>query len=288
MESSVGMGQSIRIAVLSDLHLEVRRWHLVRDGLSEDAARDTLRRLVGEAIAPARTADLVILAGDVENGVAGIDWAARAFAGQPVVTVAGNHEFYGERIPGLLPRLHAAAGRSGNVTFLENAEARLRIGSRALRFLGCTLWTDFRLYGESGAALAMALAADRILDHARIALDNGSRFLPANARRLHAASLSWLEEALETPDEPFDGTTVVVTHHAPSPQSVAPQFVGDPLSPSFASDLTGLIERTRPALWIHGHTHHPVDYRVGATRVLSNQWGYPKESLPMSAVVVEI
>ncbi|HEX7580609.1 MAG TPA: metallophosphoesterase, partial [Thermoanaerobaculia bacterium] len=128
-------------------------------------------------------------------------------------------------------------------------------------------------------------AADRILDHARIALDNGSRFLPADARRLHAASLSWLEEALA---QPFDGTTVVVTHHAPSPQSVAPHFTGDPLSPSFASDLTGLIERTRPALWIHGHTHHPVDYQVGATRVLSNQWGYPKESLPMSAVVVEI
>ena len=64
--------------------------------------------------------------------------------------------------------------------------------------------------------------------------------------------------------------------------------MGDPLSPSFASNLTDLIERTRPALWIHGHTHHPVDYQVGATRVLSNQWGYPKEGLPMSAVVVEI
>jgi predicted phosphodiesterase len=288
MESTAGMGRGIRIAVLSDLHLEVRRWHLVRDGLSEDAARDTLRLLVGEAIAPARTADLVVLAGDVENGDAGIDWAARVFAGQPVVTVAGNHEFYGERIPGLLPRLRTAAARSGNVTFLEKAETRLRIGTRTLRLLGCTLWTDFRLYGESGAALAMALAADRILDHARIALDDGSRFLPADAQRLHAASLSWLEEALETPDEPFDGPTVVVTHHAPSPQSVAPHFTGDPLSPSFASDLTGLIERTRPALWIHGHTHHPVDYRVGATRVLSNQWGYPKEGLPMSAVVVEI
>ncbi len=279
------MGQGIRIAVLSDLHLEVRRWHLLRDGLTEDAAKDTLRRLVEAAIAPARKADLVVLAGDVENGVAGIDWAARAFAGQPVVTVAGNHEFYGERIPGLVPRLQAAAGRSGNVTFLENAEARLRIGDRALRVLGCTLWTDFWLYGESGAALVMPLARDRILDHARITLDDGSRFLPADARRLHAASRSFLEDALA---EPFAGPTVVVTHHAPSPRSISPQFVGDPLSPSFASDLTELIERTRPALWIHGHTHHPVDYRIGKTRIVSRQWGYPKEGLSMSADVVEI
>jgi predicted phosphodiesterase len=285
MESSAGTGRGIRIAVLSDLHLEIRRWHLVRDGLSEDAARDTLRRLVGEAIAPARTADLVVLAGDVENGDAGIDWAARVFAGQPVVYVAGNHEFYGERIPGLLPRLQGAASRSGNVTFLENAETRLRIGTRALRLLGCTLWTDFRLYGESGAALAMTLAADRILDHSRIALDDGSRFLPADARRLHAVSRSWLEEALA---QPFDGPSVVVTHHAPSPRSISPGFAGDPLSPSFATDLTDLIERTRPALWIHGHTHHPVDYRIGVTRVLSNQWGYPRESLSPTVVVAEI
>lgn len=279
------MSGPIRIAVLSDLHLEIRRRHLVRDGLSEGEADAALRRLVSEAVAPARGADLVVLAGDVENGVAGIAWAARTFALQPVASIAGNHEFYGERIPGLLPRLLAAAGRSGNVTFLENAEGRLRIRGRALRILGCTLWTDFLLHGEPGAAPAMEMAASRILDHERIARDDGSRFLPADARARHAASRAFLEEALA---EPFEGTTIVVTHHAPSPRSVAPEFAGDPLSPSFASDLTPLIERTRPALWIHGHTHHPVDHLVGETRVLSNPWGYPREALPASVVVAEV
>jgi predicted phosphodiesterase len=244
-----------------------------------------LRRFVAEAVAPDRNADLVVLAGDVENGTAGIDWAARTFPLRPVVYVAGNHEFYGERIPSLLPRLQAAAGRSGNVTFLENGEARLRVGDRVVRLLGCTLWTDFLLYGEEGIAPAMALAKERILDHSRITRDDGSRFLPADARSRHAASRAWLEEVLA---EPFDGPTVVVTHHAPSAGSVSPRFAGDPLSPSFASDLTGLIERTSPALWIHGHTHHPVDYRIGTTRILSNQWGYPKEGLPASVAVVEV
>lgn len=279
------MSKPIRIALLSDLHLEVRLRHLLRDGLGEEEARSTLDLFVAAAIAPARKADLVVLAGDVAGGEAGIEWAARHFAGQPVVTVAGNHEFYGQRIPGLLPRLQAAAGRSGNVTVLENAEGRLRLRGRVLRILGCTLWSDFALYGEEGADASMALAAERLLDHSRILLDDGSPFLPADARRLHAASRAWLEEALA---EPFDGPTVVVTHHAPAPQSVDPRFAGDPLSPSFASDLTSLIERTRPALWIHGHTHHPVDYRIGATRVVSHQWGYPKERLPASTLVLEV
>jgi predicted phosphodiesterase len=279
------MGRPIRLAVLSDLHFEIRLRHLVRDGLSGEEARSVLGRVVREAIAPARTADLVVLAGDVENGDAGIDWAARAFAGQPVVYVAGNHEFYGQRIPGLLPRLQAAAGRSGNVTFLENAEGRLKVRGRSLRILGCTLWTDFRLYGESAAATAMALAGERILDHSRIALDDGSRFLPADAERRHAVSRAWLEESLS---EPFDGPTVVVTHHAPSPRSIAPKFEGDPLSPSFATDLTALIERTKPGLWVHGHTHHPVDYQLARTRVVSRPWGYPKEGLPASTDEVEV
>jgi hypothetical protein len=28
---------------------------------------------------------------------------------------------------------------------------------------------------------------------------------------------------------------------------------------------------------IHGHTHHNVDYRIGGTRVLTNQRGYPDQ-----------
>jgi hypothetical protein len=33
------------------------------------------------------------------------------------------------------------------------------------------------------------------------------------------------------------------------------------------------------ALWIHGHTHHCVNYHLGGTRVLSNQRGYPDEGV---------
>jgi hypothetical protein len=39
-----------------------------------------------------------------------------------------------------------------------------------------------------------------------------------------------------------------------------------------------LIVAREPALWIHGHTHHAMDYRIGPTRILCNPLGYPHEA----------
>lgn len=50
--------------------------------------------------------------------------------------------------------------------------------------------------------------------------------------------------------------------------------VGDPWSPAYASNLDELVASSGAALWIHGHTHFPVDYRIGKTRVVSNPRGY--------------
>ncbi|HQR47593.1 MAG TPA: metallophosphoesterase [Thermoanaerobaculia bacterium] len=274
-----------RIAVLSDLHLDLRFRHLVREGITESAARDALARTEAPALASARRADLVVLAGDVSDGTNGIRWGAAAFPGAPVIYVAGNHEFYRRRHAELLGQLREAAAREPNVTFLENDETRLVLAGRPPRILGCVLWSDYALHGPGTADASRELASERILDHRRIETGAGSFLQPRDAERLHRASRSWLEAALA---RPFDGTTVVVTHHAPSSLSVAPQFQGDPLSPAFASDLTDLVVRFAPALWIHGHTHHAVDYRIGATRIVSNPWGYPAEELPLSAAVVEI
>ena len=90
-------------------------------------------------------------------------------------------------------------------------------------------------------------------------------------------------------------TTVVVTHHAPSRRSIAPQFAGDSLNAAFASDLTGLMGLPRvppvvtdeipapvtPALWVHGHMHNSSDYLERGTRIVCNPRGYfPYEPNP--------
>jgi Icc-related predicted phosphoesterase len=82
----------------------------------------------------------------------------------------------------------------------------------------------------------------------------------------------------------------IVTHHAPSSQSLPAQFLNDPLSPAYASNLEPFIEKCGAACWIHGHIHQRADFTIGNTRVLANPRGYPTELRHGfdSALVIEI
>jgi hypothetical protein len=127
-----------------------------------------------------------------------------------------------------------------------------------VRFLGSILWTDFSLFGEGDRFFAMQQARQRMTDFS-INRINGQRFTPEDAIRLHAASRDWLTAMLA---EPFAGMTVVVTHHAPSSQSVHPRYANDPLTPAFASNLENLMDGERARVWVHGHMHESYDYEI--------------------------
>jgi hypothetical protein len=143
-------------------------------------------------------------------------------------------------------------------------------------FLGCTLWTDFQL--ASDPEMAMTNAERMMSDYSVIQFSPERRPLRArDTARLHAESVAWLQDALQQQD---CRRTIVVTHHAPSARSEAPFHAHSPLTPAFASNLDDLIKANGVPLWIHGHTHYNVDYRLGSTRILSNQRGYPNQSCP--------
>lgn len=78
--------------------------------------------------------------------------------------------------------------------------------------------------------------------------------------------------------QPFDGPTVVVTHHEPHRYSIPVRRQNDLLSACYASDLSDLMLSGHPDLWVHGHVHDPVDYEIGHCRVVSNPRGYPGET----------
>ena len=222
-------------------------------------------------------ADVVVLAGDIGRKEEGVRWAMHAFPGQHVVYLAGNHEFYygqREQISAQIKREAEgvsswAANRGVDTSKLHLLDdGEIIIGD--VRFLGCTLWTDFELFGEKDKPFAMNEANLYLSDFRHIlAGDEYERFTPEDSVTLHQWSLNWLQTKL---DEPFDGKTVVVTHHLPSMLSVPGRFKDSLLSACFASNLDHMFGKMD--LWIHGHTHDSVDYTVNGTRVVCNPRGY--------------
>ncbi|MHA6642728.1 metallophosphoesterase [Mesorhizobium sp. A623] len=244
----------MKLWILSDLHLEY-----------------------DEHFVPAiPNADVCIAAGDITQGCANaIHWLNDHVAhAMPVIFVAGNHEFYRDSIFEGIEWGRTAAEACPRVHFLENDVVEIN----GVRFLGCTLWTDFALHGRDDKAIAWAVANfEGLLNDSKVI---SWRMLPAyeafNAKRaleIHERSRRFLEHELA-----FDGQTVVVTHHGPHPKSVHERYAGSALNPSFVSGLSGLIESGKPDLWVHGHVHDGHDYTVGSTRIICNPRGYGNEN----------
>ena len=230
----------MKLHILSDIHIEFSPFHI-----------------------PATDADVIILAGDIGIGIDGVAWAIEQDIGKPVIYVPGNHEYYYHDIS-LIEQLKAQA--SEPVVVMDNDERIIN----GVRFLGSTLWTDFALYGHTERYFVARHARKNMSDFSLI--KNGSRtFSPDDSIELHYHSRHRLMRKL---DEPFDGKTVVVTHHVPSPRSIAPRFQGDLLTPAFTTDLEYLMGGGRVCLWIHGHTHDVFDYTVSGSRVVCNPRGY--------------
>jgi Icc-related predicted phosphoesterase len=235
----------MRLHILCDLHLEF-----------------------GTAKIPATDADVVVLAGDIHLGREGRRWARNQFPAKPVVYVLGNHEFYRHSLPELTETLKRETDGS-QIHLLENRAVEIN----GYTFLGCTLWTDFRLSPDPEGAMRAAEAT--MSDYSIIRFSPEGRVLRAgDTARLHAESVAWLRNELAKCDA---ARTIVVTHHAPSARSEASFHANSQLNSAFASNLDSLVEQCHVPLWIHGHTHYNVDYIIGSTRVLTNQRGYPDE-----------
>jgi len=244
----------MRLLVLSDLHHELWRDETPQGDLALSRP------------------DAVILAGDIDTGTRAVAWAATTFAGLPVLYVHGNHEGHGHHLDKVRQELRAACAATPNVHFLAaDTHVITDQAGNAVRFLGATLWTDFRLLGDDTRQAAMPVMND--YKRIRLAGMGFRKLRAADTAMFHAQQKAWLARELA---QPFEGRSVVISHMAPSLLSVDDAFGSEGCSPAYASRLDDLAAQAD--LWVHGHIHASRDYRIGPCRVVANPCGYKTRS----------
>ncbi|GAA0320802.1 metallophosphoesterase [Psychrobacter aestuarii] len=249
----------MKIQVLSDLHI---------DSYAKQS------RPLGQI--PKTDADVILVAGDTANGDTGMLWLQEQAAtlGKPIVTIAGNHEYFGEDIR----QFDALLGR------WDNYHADMQQGLRVLqcqhvdigdvRILGCTLWTDYQYQVTEET---MFHAQQFMRDYKQIYVGD-TLFSPEYSVALHQQQRLWLQNAL-IEAKALNKKVVVMTHHSISPLSVSEKYAELPSNAAFVSDLSEwMYEPWAPSLWVHGHTHEAFDYQLHRTRVVVNPRAYPKET----------
>jgi Icc-related predicted phosphoesterase len=238
-----------KIALGSDIHLEFGELDIVNQ----------------------EGADVLILSGDIcvaskiNQSLYFFEKASSEF--KHVIYVLGNHEHYGSNFYDTFINLKDALKHLKNIFVLNNTYVILD----EFTYYGGTLWTD---YGKRDP-LMMLNAPKFMIDY-----DEIENFTVTGALLNHEAFISGLTHMLEThpTDIPMGMTNdkfVVISHHAPSYESINEKYFASPTNPLFTSDLSEVIlDNPRIKLWTHGHMHDSCDYQIGETRIVCNPRGY--------------
>lgn len=260
----------MRIQLLSDLHLELHPEFMPQ---------------------PAPGVDVLVLAGDIGSYQTGSlltedDFGLARFsplrAGSPwprVLFTPGNHEFDSLEFADTYARLRQICQSLG-IEWLEREVVTID----AVRFVGTTLWSDFDAFAKAEKTLTRQLqqrekafrAANYYLSK-NTTLNQGQPMMADAMREMSLDCQAWLRGALRIP---FAGTTVVVTHFAPTLHSADPRYGRQPGTAGFCNALDDMLPFAQ--VWMHGHLHCPNNFTVRGTRdgrefacqVVANPLGY--------------
>jgi Icc-related predicted phosphoesterase len=187
---------------------------------------------------------------------------------EKVFMVMGNHEHYHGRFDKTYNELKSML--PDNVTLLEDEVEEYN----GVMFMGATLWTDLNKRDPITAwHLKSAMNDFKVVQNFYPAKSLYHKLTPEHTAEVHFKTKQYFKMMLEEHrDKPF----VVITHHAPSFESVDDKYKHDStMNGGYASDLSEFVlDHENIKFWVHGHMHDPVSYKIGNTHVLSNPRGY--------------
>ena len=174
--------------------------------------------------------------------------------------IAGNHEYYkhGRTLAETKKYLHELFETIPNISFLENSCEMFE----GIHFIGTTLWSE--------------------ITNPHITINDTKVIRGMNVetyQEQHMKCRAFLTEALQSSPT---NQNVILTHHMPSYDLIAPQYRRGSMEEYnqwFATDLNDFIDTnaTRIKCWIYGHTHTPSERVLSGVPMLCNPIGYPGE-----------
>ena len=175
-----------------------------------------------------------------------------------MLIVPGNHEYY--NYPDVMERgLQWRWMFRKNVGYYQNQVVRIDDTD----FVLSTLWSRINPNDEYFVWKGMN-------DFRQIKFD-GKLLQVDEFNRMHENCIGFIRKSVE---ESTAAHIVVVTHHLPTLQAVAPHHKGSVLNSAFASEYGELIANSRIDAWIYGHSHTNIDVKIGDTPIICNQMGY--------------
>lgn len=189
-----------------------------------------------------------------------------------VVLILGNHESaYSDffKAPQMMQQLIDSTGLS-NITLLH----RSSLIHDNIALIGATLWSDLDNHQEVLLAEHQR-KFDAFFEHTYPNISPKERF-EIMAEKYHRQK-NWIFSEIAR-HKKNNKKIIVITHHAPSLQSINPKFKNDDKQHFYASELDDEISQSQPNIWIHGHTHFHNDYTIGKTRVIANTLGLASEA----------
>lgn len=247
----------MRIRIISDIHCDINSNDIYNYNFSDD---------------------FVICCGDISGDrFATENWIKKNI--KSGIFIAGNHLGYNmatgtsdDTLTNSIKYLQKQFCEAP-IYFLENQFVEIE----DIIFIGCTLFTDFKLYNKSFESMLFASRKLNDFRYVQLLKRNKIKLItPMDQVAFFNKSIKFIESICK---KYSNKKVVVITHHAPSFKSVPDSYKRDILSAAYASNLESIIEKyNNLKLWCHGHMHESCDYILHGTRIVCNPRGYYNEN----------